>query len=136
MLEGIWAVVFLVAGVLTIARHVFIEETNEEAENFGMFVSRAIMGFALVSLSVIVSWYSTVHPLFAWLCSVMPEPDSAVNEITALVVTFVAVLACISTVIFVTVLATSKLIERSKKKGAAESAQSASVIEITSARKR
>jgi len=96
--------------VLTVARHVYIEEANEyvEGENrrnedARAYVVRGGVGLALVAISVVVSWPSTVHPLFAWFSHVLPGPGSVLHASAGFVLTLAAALTYVMGVVYVTV---------------------------------
>jgi hypothetical protein len=137
MLDLMWTVGFLLAGVLVIARQTYVECTRYDIEDddFGSYASRAIAGICCVIMSVAAGWDLTAHPLFAWFSHVLPDPAAAVHTLTAASLTGAVLAAYVLAVPLITASTVSIFFGRREHKGVETPATTASVTYLSDVRK-
>lgn len=108
MLQWIWFVVFLVAGIGLLAWN----GPSYTSGDFWLGFLRVALGWCLLVLSVVVRFDLLVERPYDWISTVLPDTDATIHDIAAGLFTVVLVSVYITGTIFLTVLISSKRIDR------------------------
>lgn len=110
LLEWIWASVFLIAGMATIVRGVYLE--HRDSSHTGADYMRGALVVFLLMFSALSVYETCLLPLRAWFSRALPDHGTDIHDFTSFALTVGVVVIYVMAVVYATALPVDRWMKR------------------------